>query len=196
MVSPREVKQGYCPTCRCESLLTFRGECVWCDTVVLRPEPKRAKRAHAGMPVLMQEDVIEDARRMYATGRSLRSIAAELLDRTDYASEKSFVQALSNTFKARGLPVRSRVEQVVMQSTKHGQLRRKDRNRAYVRMQRIRRGEIQNRQCQGVRLQYPNKGQQCQRPARLGSDYCAQHDPAEREKVIAQCAAMRERRAA
>lgn len=196
-MSPREVQQGFCPTCRCESLLSFRGECVWCDTPVATPKERAHKKhSNAGIPVLMQEDVLEEARRMYATGLSLRAVARELLSRTDYASEKSLVMALSTTFKHRGWPVRTRVEQVVLQSTKHGMLRRKDRNRAYIRMQRVRRGEIQNRQCQGTRLQYPHKGEQCSRPARLGSDYCYQHDPSTRQDVVDLCGRMREKRAA
>ena len=194
-MSPRQVKEGYCPTCRTKSLLSHRGECLWCDTVVLRDGPV-ATRRHAGIPVLMQEDVVEEAKRLYDTGRSLRSIARELVERTDYSSEASMVMALSTTFKRRGWAVRARVEQVVMQSTKHGLLKRKDRNRAYVRLQRIKRGEIQNQRCQGVRTQYPHKGEQCSRPARLGSDYCYAHDPAERERIVKQCAQMREARAA
>jgi hypothetical protein len=47
-----------------------------------------------------------------------------------------------------------------------------------------------------VRLRYPNKGEACSRPALTGSDYCYQHNPATREKVVAICAQMREARAA
>jgi len=195
-MSPREVQDGYCPTCRTRSLLSYRGACVWCDTqVVVREEPRK-KKANAGIPVLMQDDVLEDARRIYETGRSLRSIAAELLPRTDYASVRSLAAALSQQFRHRGWPVRGRIEQVVIQSTTHGQLRRDHRNPAYVRAQRIARGEIANRPCQGVRGAYPNKGAPCSRPALTGSDYCYQHEPANRERVVAICARMRATRAA
>ena len=195
-MSPREVQEGYCPTCRTRSLLSHSGKCVWCDTQVAVREEPRKKKANAGIPVLMQDDVLEDARRIYETGRSLRSIAAELLPRTDYASVRSLAAALSQQFRHRGWPVRGRIEQTVLASTKHGHLRRDHRNPAYVRAQRIARGEIANRPCQGVRLAYPKKGQPCSRPALAGSDYCYQHDPANREKVVAICAQMREVRAA
>jgi hypothetical protein len=195
-VSPREVQEGYCPTCRTRSLLSYSGKCVWCDTVVVVREKPRKKKANAGIPVLMQDEVLEDARRIYETGRSLRSIAAELLPRTDYASVRSLAAALSQQFRHRGWPVRGRIEQVVITRTKHGHLRRGMRNPAYIRAQRIARGEIANRPCQGVRLRYPNKGEPCSRPALTGSDYCYQHAPETREKVVAICAQMREAAAA
>ena len=195
-MSPREVQEGYCPTCRTRSLLSYRGACVWCDTQVAVREEPRKKRAHAGIPVLMQDDVLDEARRIYETGRSLRSIAAELLERTDYASVRSLAAALAQQFRHRGWPVRGRIEQVVITRTKHGHLRRGKRNPAYIRAQRIARGEIANRPCQGVRLAYPKKGQPCSRPALTGSDYCYQHEPANREKVVAICAQMRDARAA
>jgi hypothetical protein len=195
-VSPREVQEGYCPTCRTRSLLSYSGACVWCDTQVATREEPRKKKANAGIPVLMQDDVLEDARRIYETGRSLRSIAAELLPRTDYASARSLAAALSEQFRHRGWPVRGRIEQTVIASTKHGYLRRDNRNPSYVRAQKIARGEIANRRCQGVRLAYPKKGQPCSAWAVTGSDYCYQHDPATRERVVAICAQMRETRAA
>lgn len=196
-MSPREVQEGYCPTCRTRSLLMRNGECVWCDTVVLtREQPRKKKKANAGIPVLMQDDVLEDARRIYATGRSLRSVAAELLPRTDYASVRSLAAALAEQFRHRGWPVRGRIEQVVITHTKHGYFRNGQRNPSYVRYQKIQRGEIRGVTCQGVRLSYPNKGERCSQAARTGSDYCYQHDPATREAVVATCQKMRETRAA
>jgi hypothetical protein len=195
-VSPREVQEGYCPTCRTRSLLSYSGKCVWCDTQVAVREQPRKQRANAGIPVLMQDEVLEDARRIYETGRSLRSIAAELFERTDYASVRSLAAALSQQFRHRGWPVRGRVEQTVITRTKHGHLRRGQRNPAYVRAQKIARGEIANRRCQGVRLSYPNKGAPCSGWALTGSDYCYQHAPETRERVVAICAQAREAAAA
>lgn len=196
-MSPREVLEGYCPTCKTRSLLSYAGLCVWCDTpVAARDNLTTRKRSNAGIPWLMQEDVVQDARALYQTGRSLRSIGAELLSRTDYKSARALANALSTVFHHRGWPVRGRIEQTVINSTKHGRLRRDARDPAYVRYQKRQRGEIRGVSCAGVRLSYPRKGEPCSRPAREDSKYCFQHDPATREAVVRICETMRARQAA
>lgn len=195
---------GYCSKCAQVSLLTRGGLCAWCDHPVAprskaTPPATRTKagaNVNRGVPVLMGDDVIEQARVIYATGTSLRAVARELLPRTGYSSEKSLAVALGDQFRHRGWPVRGRVEQVVIVSTKHGKLRRDARDPHYVHAQRVARGEIRGVTCAGVRTQYPRKGEPCSRPARAGSDYCYQHDPETRATVAETCAAMRERKAA
>jgi hypothetical protein len=143
----------------------------------------------------MADDVIEQARVLYETGASLRAVARELLPRTGYASEKSLAVALGDQFRHRGWPVRGRIEQTVMVSTKHGRLRRDSRDPAYVHAQRVARGEVRGVMCAGVRENYPRKGEPCRRPARAGSEFCLQHDPAAREEIAAHLARARERAA-
>lgn len=177
---------GYCSKCAQVSLLTRGGLCAWCDHPVApraaktppATRPKAGANANRGVPVLMGDDVLEHARDLYATGKSLRAVARELLSTTGYSSEKSFVMALSAQFRHRGWPLRGRIEQVVMAQTVHGLARRGNVDPGYRAAQRRKRGEVRGVMCSGVRTHYPRKGEPCQRPARAGSHYCASHDPA------------------
>lgn len=188
--------EGYCPTCRTVSLLNRRGECVWCDhpIAVRVTEPKRRKGPSPGVPLLMQEDVIVDARAMYAEGRALAAVAAELLPRTDYASVTTLAQALRKVFAYRGYPLRSKAEQLVTQSRKHARLMREDPLRAEERLARIMRGENPSRMCLGTITNGTRAGQPCSRHARAGADYCNAHDPALRERQLERAAHMRSAR--
>lgn len=191
---------GYCSECKQTSILTRAGLCAWCDhpvapraaTTPPASRPKAGANVNRGVPVLMGEDVLEDARALYATGLSLRAVAGELLPRTGYSSEKSLVMALGTQFRHRGWPVRGRIEQVVMDSLVHGKARRGNVDPAHRAAVRRRSGEVRGVMCAGVRTQYPRKGEPCQRAARNGSLYCGAHDPALAEQ---RAAALRDARA-
>lgn len=182
---------GYCSKCAQVSLLTRAGLCAWCDHPVAprskatqpAERPKAGRNANRGYPVLMGEDVMEEARIIYATGASLNAVARELLSRTGYASEKSLAVALGQQFRHRGWPVRGRIEQVVMDSTVHGLSRRGNVSPAYRAAGRRRRGEVRGVMCAGVRQNYPGKNEPCKRAALAGSHFCYQHDPARREEI-------------
>lgn len=192
---------GYCSKCAQVSLLTRGGLCAWCDHPVAprskatppATRPKAGRNANRGYPVLMGEDVIEEARRIYETGASLRVVARELLPRTGYASEKSLAVALGDQFRHRGWPVRGRIEQTVMESTVHGLARRGNVDKRHRAALRRRRGEVRGVICAGVRQNYPGKGDPCKRAALAGSDFCYQHDPARRAEVADNLRAARAR---
>jgi len=174
--------EGFCPTCRQTALLTSRGKCVWCSTVVATPRATRTKAGHnvnRGFPINMGEDVIEEAIARYRAGASVRQVGIELVDRTTYSSAKALAGALYVQFRHRGVGILSRAEQNV----KHGLMRRQHRDPAYLRAARIRRGEIRGVMCAEMRAGYHKRP--CKRPAQAGGDLCFYHDPACHEQVVA-----------
>ena len=185
--------EGFCPTCKQTALLTRRGRCVWCDTVVATPRATRTKVGHnvnRGFPINMGEEVIEEAMARYRAGASVRQVAISLVDRTTYSSAKALAGALYVQFRHRGIGILTRAEQ----NTKHGLMRRQQRDPAHVRAARIRRGEIRGVMCQEQHAGYHKVP--CKRPAQAGSQPCFYHDPACRDQVAAILAKARQARAA
>ncbi len=105
--------EAYCPTCRAVSLTHKRGLCVWCDapiatgTAVL---PAVGARSTRGLTIHMDDATLAKARALYATGLSLRAVAAQLVGETSYASALSMAQALHLQFHRRGWQLRGRHE--------------------------------------------------------------------------------------
>lgn len=193
LLVPAIPDEGFCPTCKQTALLTRRGKCVWCDTVVATPRATRTKAGHnvnRGFPINMGEDVIEEAIARYRAGASVRQVGIELVDRTTYSSAKSLTMALYTQFRHRGIGILSRVEQ----NTKHGLSRREQRDPVYRREARIRRGEIRGVMCIEPHAGYHKRP--CKRPALAGSGYCMFHDPARRDEVAATLTRARKARAA
>jgi hypothetical protein len=58
----------------------------------------------------ISEELLQEARRLYTLGLSLRAVAETLLDQTTYANARSAAVALRCHFKRRGWPLRSRAE--------------------------------------------------------------------------------------
>lgn len=203
----------FCPTCDDESLISDRGLCVWCDTplsagdeqlrVIPRPapEPRRFRKdgspwrpAVGRGPVKVTMPVLREAYDLYLHGRddqdkplSLRKVAALLLHKTDYASEKSFANQMSDAFRDLGWPVRDRIAATVRASTTHGLLigakrpvARGGRSRAAYKYRRRRQLGLVRPPCSSLKVD----GDPCTRPAMHGSDYCIAHDPARREQVL------------
>lgn len=166
---------AWCPLCRCVEATTSDGSCVWCGTQTggNTVYELRSQRAHAGVPYLVDDDVLLEARRLYLTGMSFRRVAAELHSRTAYRTDKVFANALHQCFAYRGWKARDRVAATVAASWRHG-LHGDPAHRARLRRKT---GEIRGVMCQGVRAQYPRKGEPCGRAALAGRDYCMAHDP-------------------
>ena len=82
----------------------------------------RAGRAERGQPArrggasqrrgprCISEEVLQEARRLYGLGLSLRAVAETLLGETSYANAHSAAVALRFQFKRRGWPLRSRTQ--------------------------------------------------------------------------------------
>lgn len=75
-----------------------------------RKRRNKVARSDKGKPQLISEELLLRTRKMYENGHSFRTIAQAIIDRTEYASEKSLAVALHNTFRARGWHVRTRLE--------------------------------------------------------------------------------------
>lgn len=166
---------AWCPMCRAIEATLSDGTCVWCGTqtggnTVCTPQ---VSRSHAGVPYLASEEVLLEARALYLTGMSFRRVAAELHCRTAYTTDKAFANCLHSCFKHRGWKARDRVAATIAASWRHG----KHGDPAHRARLRRRTGEIRGVMCQGVRAQYPRKGEPCSRAALAGRDYCMAHDP-------------------
>jgi hypothetical protein len=58
----------------------------------------------------ISEELLQEAKRLYGLGLSLRAVARTLLERTSYANAHSAEVALRHQFKRRGWPLRGRAQ--------------------------------------------------------------------------------------
>jgi hypothetical protein len=142
-------------------------------------------RAGGGRPVHITEELLAEARRLYAAGLSLRQVAAELHPRTGYKTVSSCAEALYGHFRRRGWKLRPQREVTVARNYRHGRKGRgqtREQQNAYRRWLAEERGWQAIRGpgrplCKGVKLNPPGKGRPCQRHALTDSEYCHSHDP-------------------
>jgi hypothetical protein len=85
-MSPREVQEGYCPTCKTNALLSRSRRCVWCDTYVHSYSMRRA---------FVDEDTVQEVHEAHQAGESLRSISRRLHNVTGYSTPHSFLMAMT-----------------------------------------------------------------------------------------------------
>lgn len=136
-------------------------------------------------PKNITDELLLEARRLYATGLSIRQVAEQLHPQTSYASVNACKTSLFSLFKRRGWKLRPQAEVTRARSTKHGRKARKqtrEQQNAYRRWFAARQGWDGIRgplrpACKGVKRQYPNKGRPCDRHALEDSQYCYSHDP-------------------
>lgn len=136
-------------------------------------------------PRHLTEEQLLDARRLYATGLSLRDVAERIYPDTSYASVGAASTSLYSLFKTRGWKLRPQREVTRARSTKHGRKGRKqtrEQQNAYRRWLSQQRGwkAIQGPGrpiCTAVRQQPPGKGNPCKHHALTDSEYCWSHDP-------------------
>jgi hypothetical protein len=147
------------------------------------------------------EELLAEARRLYASGLSLRQVAAELHPRTGYRTVASCAEALYGHFKRRGWKLRPQREVTAARNYKHGRKRRgqaRKEDAAYRRWLAEQRGWQAVRApgrplCKGVKASPPGKGRPCRRRALADSEYCYSHDPRRALERQALAAEMRSR---
>lgn len=165
-----KAKQGH--TCRACDFKRKRG----------RRLPRLEQRHHSRQ---ISPELLEEARRLYASGLSIRQVAAEIHPRTSYATVNSCKSALYSLFKTRGWKLRPQPETTAARSFKHGRKARgltREKDRAYRIWLRDQRGWNSihgpgRPVCKGVKRQSPGKGSPCPRHALQDSEYCYSHDP-------------------
>lgn len=177
--------EGYCDKCRTRSLLTERGACVWCLHQVV-PRVRKKPTKPLGPPVRLSPELVDEALGLYETGRSLRSVARELMPRSAYASTRSMSQSLGREFRKRGVRLRSHVEQAVIQGRKQERIAEQSPQAARARLERLVAGLPERDQCSAT----TNDGRRCRLSAEIGSDVCHMHSPANAEAVARRVAAM------
>lgn len=175
--------RNYCPKCRETTALVERGVCQWCDTPLTHKAGRRP-----GQGCRLTDDQLRVLHAAHVTHeRSIRDLAAQVWERAGYASLKACLEGIRNGWRRLGLEYRGRVEATRLASTTHGLTvggsRASEEFRALRRAQRRASGEVHGRRCEGVRTQYPRKGQPCSRSALVDSVFCFQHDPRNREEI-------------
>jgi hypothetical protein len=154
-----------------------------------------------GRPVHIDEQLLAEARRLYAGGLSIPEVAAQLHPRTGYKTVASCAEALYGHFKRRGWKLRPQREVTAARNHRHG---RKSRTQTRAQQNSYRRWLAEQRGwqaiqgpgrplCKGVRLNPPEKGRPCQRRVLADSEYCYSHDPRRALERRAATARMRAR---
>ncbi len=144
----------------------------------------RGRSGSGGRPVHIAEELLAEARRLYASGLSLRRVAGELHPRTGYKTVASCAEALYGHFKRRGWKLRPQREVTAARNYKHGRKPRaqtRQQQNAYRRWLSAQRGWVAVQGpgrplCKGVKTNPPGKGRPCRRRALAGSEYCYSHD--------------------
>ncbi|MGA2926580.1 MAG: hypothetical protein ABSG43_11395 [Solirubrobacteraceae bacterium] len=164
----RERQPGFGTVCRCGAAKSKQAHlCRACSIKRRRgrkltlPAEDRRRR-----PKAITDSQRLGARRLYATGLSLRQIAAQIHADTSYKSVASCAEALYSLFKTRGCKLGPQREVTRARSTKHARKPRKqtrEQHNAYRRWLANQRGwhAIQGPGrplCKGVKLQPPGNG--------------------------------------
>ena len=166
-----------------------------------RPGGYNRGRGGGSRPTHISEELLAEARRLYAGGLSLRQVAAELHPRTGYKTVASCAEALYGHFKRRGWKLRPQREVTAARNHKHG---RKPRKQTRAQQNGYRHWLAEQRGwsavqgpgrplCQAVKLNPPGKGRPCRRHALGNSEYCYSHDPRRALERQAHIARMRAR---
>jgi len=170
--------KNWCAKCRETTGLTARGQCEWCDTPLTHKTGRKP-----GQGSLLSDNQLRALHVAHTEGRSINEMAGKIFDKVGYSSPGSCASAVSHGWKRLHLEARGRIEMTVLASTKHGRAGRKQAVEygpdyaKYRKEQKLANGETHGRRCEGVRQQYPRKGQLCCNAALNDGNYCYMHDP-------------------
>jgi len=194
---------AYCPCCREIQPSRADGTCLWCDAQTggnsvpnvvdrLGDKRKEARSSNAGIPWKCTEDDMQEVRRLYLTGMSMRAACEVVQPRTIYTNPNAMAMAMYSLWQQRGWNRRDQAQATAARNYKHG----KSRQPAHRRQQRINNGYTRGVRCKGVKRNAPGKGKPCQMYAMRDSDYCRAHDPRNAEQHVEHMRAMRDRQEA
>lgn len=199
----RQDEPGFGPVCpRCGGAKSKQArQCGRCWAQLGAPRAGSGPRPDARIPSCIRLEDLEEARRLYATGLSLRQVAAILHPRTDYKTVASCAEGLYSLFKTRGWKLRPQRAVTAARNYRHGRKARtqtREEQNEYRRWLADQRGwnSVQGpgqELCKGVKTQPPRKGSPCEHHAMEGSEFCWNHDPARALEREAQLARMRRR---
>lgn len=189
---------AYCPRCHHVQPSRADGTCLWCDAqtggntvpnIVDRLAGKRKERrsSNAGIPWKCSEEQLQEVRRLYLTGLSMRAACEIVQPETGYANAESMAMTMFSVFEQRGWNRRKQNEATAARNFKHGLARDPAHRRAMRRAQ----GYVRGVRCAGVKKNAPGAGKPCSKPALKDSDYCRGHDPRFSEEHARHCRQMR-----
>lgn len=181
----RDGQPGFGTVCRCGAPKSKQAHRCRACSVKRQKGRKLAGGEKRRRPKAMTEEQLLQARALYASGLSLRQVAAQLHPATTYATPNSCAEALYSMFKTRGWKLRPQREVTAARNFKHG---RKARGRTNAQETAYRHWLAQQRGwkavqgpgrpiCAGVKVQPPGKGNPCEHHAQDESRYCFAHDP-------------------
>lgn len=154
---------AFCPRCEVACVPMDDGTCGWCGAQTGGGDvvgPVRPGRLRA-----IDEEVLLEAKRLYADGRSMGAVATALLHRTTYKTAASAAASLNCLFRARGWPLRERADALRVSN-------------------RARFADVP--QCSHV---HPD-GRRCETRTRRPTGTCGRHDP---DRLAASIALLRQR---
>jgi hypothetical protein len=181
----RQGQPGFGTVCRCGQRKSKQAHTCRSCSYKRRSGRRLGPRPTHRPAKNITDELLAEARRLYATGLSIRQIAERIYPQTSYASANACKTSLYSLFKTRGWKLRPQPEVTAARNFRHGRKARQQTNEqqnAYRRWLATQRGwtAIQGPGrpiCKGVRRQYPGKGKPCQHHALADSEYCYSHDP-------------------
>lgn len=180
------------------TLLLGRHGCGVCRARVPRDHPslETRRRRGGGRPKGSLRVSESQLRALYALHRDqrvpLNEIARRYWQRLGYASHHACAASLFSLMKARGMKLHDRIEMVKVASTRHGLAPKHGPRPGYgIYRRKVLAGQEDRPQCAATKQQPPSKGRRCNARSQVGSEYCYNHNPANKDERDRKLEAMR-----